>query len=173
MYRVSFSLLLCAAFVVSMGSVLRAQDDTMSASATCNFDDDRQLVVEYQRVPLNPKKPAALQIPYGKVWAPGGKAMTLFTNAPVQLGPALLPTGAYTMFVIPSTKQWTLVVSKSTDLSGAYDEQKDLVRMPLDSGELPSAEPAFRVSFAHVAPQQCNIRIDWEKFGHFTEFRLK
>jgi hypothetical protein len=171
MYRVAFSLLLFAAFVVSMGSVVRAQDDATSGSATCNFDEDKQLVVEYQRVPMNPKKPSALQLPYGKVWAPGGKAMTLFTNAPVQLGSVFLPTGAYTMFVIPTAKQWTLIVSKSTDVSGAYDEGKDLVRVVLDSGELPSAEPAFRVSFAHIAAKQCNIRIDWDKFGHFTDFR--
>ena len=44
------------------------------------------------------------------------------------------------MFVIPGAKQWTLIVSKSTDMTGAYDEQKDLVRVPMESGELPSPE---------------------------------
>ena len=53
---------------------------------------------------------------------------------------ATLPIGAYTLFVIPNSKQWTLIVSKSTDTSGAYDPQQDLVRVPLDSGELPSPE---------------------------------
>ena len=68
-----------------------AQTSPATGTATCNFDEDKQLVLEYQRVPVNPKKPVALQIPYGKVWAPGGKPMTLFTNTPVQLGgPPLL-----------------------------------------------------------------------------------
>ena len=169
MYRVTYSLLLLASLVVSVGGRLWAQDDPMAATATCNFDDEKQLVVQYQRVPINTKKPLALQVPFGKVWAPGGKAMTLFTNTPVQIGNVTVPIGAYTLYVIPGSSQWTLIVSKSTDVSGNYDDQKDLVRVPLDSGELPSPEAAFSLSFAHIAPQQCNIRMDLDKFGHFAD----
>jgi hypothetical protein len=170
MFRVTYSLLLFASFVVSVGGALWAQDDPLAATATCNFDDDKQLVVQYQRAPINPKKALAQQVPFGKVWAPGGKAMTLFTNTAIQIGAVNLPIGAYTMFVIPKGGQWTLIVSKSTDTSGNYDDQQDLVRVPLESGELPSEEPAFMLSFAHIAPQQCNIRIDVAKTGHFTDF---
>ncbi len=129
--------------------------------------------MQYQRVPVNLKKPLALQVPFGKVWAPGGKPMTLFTNTAVQIGSVTVPIGAYTMYVIPGARQWTLIVSKSTDVSGNYDDQQDLVRVPLDSGELPSPEPAFSLSFAHIAPQQCNIRMDLDKFGHFADIMRK
>lgn len=169
MYRVTYSLLLLAALVASVGGALWAQDDPAAATATCNFDDEKQLVVQYQRVPINVKKPLALQVPFGKVWSPGGKAMTLFTNTPVQIGAVTVPIGAYTLYVIPGARQWTLIVSKSTDVSGNYDEQQDLVRVPLESGELPSPESAFSLSFAHIAPQQCNIRMDLDKFGHFAD----
>jgi hypothetical protein len=94
--------------------------------------------------------------------------MALFTNTPIQVGSRTLPIGAYTLFVVPNSKQWTLIVSKSTDTSGAYDPQQDLVRVAMDSGELPSPEENMSVSFAHVAPQQCNIRFDLEKTGHFA-----
>jgi len=67
-------------------------------------------------------------------------------------------------------KQWTLVVSKSTDTTGAYDEAQDLVRVPMEAGELPSPATDFSVSFAHAAPNQCNIRFDADKFGHIAEF---
>lgn len=150
-----------------------AQGTTSTATATCNFDDEKQLAVEYQRVTLNPKKPIPGQVPFGKVWAPGGKPMTLFTNTPIQVGPRMLPVGAYTMFAIPTAKQWTLIVSKSTDMSGAYDEQQDLVRVPMQSGELPSPEPEFSVAFEHVAPGQCNIRLDLDKTGHFVTFQKR
>ncbi len=143
------------------------------ATATCNFDEQKQLVVEYQPVAVNLKKALNGQVPFGKPWAPGGKPMTLFTNTPLQLGSRMLPIGAYTMFVIPGSKQWTLIVSKSTDMSGAYNEQDDLVRVPMDSGELPNPEADLSVSFAHVAPGQCNIRIDLDKYGHFTTFQEK
>jgi len=150
-----------------------AQGTTSSATATCNFDDEKQLAVEYQRVVLNPKKPVPGQVPFGKVWAPGGKPLTLFTNTPIQVGARNLPIGAYTMFVIPAAKQWTLIVSKSTDMSGAYDEQQDLVRVPMESGELPSPELEFSVAFEHVTPGQCNIRLDLDKTGHFVTFQKR
>ncbi len=150
-----------------------AQSDSSAPTATCNFDEEKQLVVEYQPVTLNLKKPLSSQVPSGKVWAPGGKPMTLFTNTPVQVGSRMLPIGAYTMFVIPNSKQWTLIVSKSTDMSGAYNEQQDLVRVPMDSGELPNPEADLSVAFGHVAPGQCNLRIDLDKYGHFTAFQEK
>jgi hypothetical protein len=150
-----------------------AQDAPAAATATCNFDQDSQLVVQYHPASINLKKSLSTQVPYGRVWAPGGKPMTLFINTPVQIGPRLLPMGAYTMFVIPSAKQWTLVISKSTDMSGAYNEQHDLTRVPMDSGELPSPEAELNVSLGHTAPDQCTLRVDLDKTGHFTAFEKK
>lgn len=168
----------CSCFLLFLAATLLsiavfAQDAPASASATCNFDQDKQLMVEYQPATINPKKPLAGQVPLGKVWAPGNKPMTLFINTPVEVGSHMLPIGAYTMFVVPTAKQWTLVVSKSTDMSGAYDEKSDLARVPMDSGELPSPESTLAVSFGHIAPDQCNIRIDLDKYGHFTAFKEK
>ncbi len=153
-----------------VASAAFAQDNTAAATATCNFVEEKQLVVDYQRVSVNLKKPLSVQIPFGKVWAPGGKPMTLFTDTPIQIGARELGIGAYTIFVIPNSKHWTLIVSKSTDTSGAYAEQQDLVRVPMESGELPSPEPQLRVSFAHIAADQCSLRLDLEKYGHFAVF---
>ncbi|HUI84711.1 MAG TPA: DUF2911 domain-containing protein [Candidatus Binatia bacterium] len=166
MPRVTRSVLIVC-FLLAAGSAF-AQENATAATATCNFDENSQLVVEYQRVSFNLKKPLSLQLTFGKVWAPGGKPMTLFTNTPIRIAARNLPAGAYTLFVIPAARHWTLVVSKSTETSGAYNEQQDVVRVPLDSGELPSPEPEFSVSFAHAAPDQCNIRLDLDKDGHFT-----
>jgi hypothetical protein len=167
---VSFFAILATLFLAPMAF---AQGTNPTGNATCTFDNDKQLVVEYQRVSLNLKKPIAFQVPFGKPWAPGGKPMTLFTDTPVQVGARNLPMGAYTLFVIPASKQWTLIVSKSTDMSGAYDEQQDLVRVPMESGELPSPEPQLNVAFEHVAPGQCNLRVDLDKNGHFATFQKR
>jgi hypothetical protein len=154
----------CAAF---------AQDDPTALTATCSFDEEKQLVLQYQHVPLAPRKPLALQIPFGKVWAPGGKPMTLFANTAVEIGGTRLPIGAYTLFLIPNAKQWTLIVSKSTQMTGSYDDQQDMVRIQMETGELPSPEPEFRISFAHITANQCSIRVDMDKFGHFAVFQEK
>jgi Protein of unknown function (DUF2911) len=103
------------------------------------------------------------EIPYNKLWAPGGKPMTMFLNHEVTLDGKDMPVGAYTMFVIPTPNKWTRIVSRSTDTSGKYDENKDLLRAPMQWGELSSPESAFSIYFAQTAPGQCTRRVDLEK----------
>lgn len=147
---------------------------TTSATATCNFDPNTQLAVEYQRLEVNAnKKVLGNEIPFGKVWAPGDKPMKLFTNAPVMVGGKDVPIGAYTMFVIPEANAWTLIISKSTDTSGKYDEKDDFARIPMQFGKLQQAEPQFSVYFAHVAANQCNMRLDLQKARAWVVFEKK
>jgi Protein of unknown function (DUF2911) len=167
------SFLICLGFVFPACAAL-AQDTPSSGTATCSFDADKQLTADYQRISFDLKKPVfGREIPYGKAWAPGGKPLTLFTNSTVEIGGKVLPVGAYTMFVLPTPKQWTLIISKSTDLTGRYDEQQDLVRVAMQSGELPMPESEFRVSFSHVAPDQCSFRLDLAKVGNWATFQRK
>jgi len=158
---------------IGFAGITYAQDNPSGGTATCNFDEEKQLVVNYQHVAISLKKPLSIQVPSGKPWTPGGKPMTLFANTPFQVGSRNLEVGAYTLFVITGSKQWTLIVSRSTDMTGAYDSAQDLVRVPMDSGELPSPEADLNVAFEHVAPGQCNLRIDLEKYGHFAIFQKK
>jgi hypothetical protein len=112
-------------------------------------------------------------VPYGKVWAPGGKPLTLFTNTPISIAGKEVPDGAYTMFIIPEEKSWTLIISKSTDTTGKYDEAHDLARIPMQFGMLLQGEPEFSAYFAHVAPGQCNLRLDAEKARAWVDFQRK
>ena len=76
---VAVSLLFC--------SSLFGQGTTSGATATCNFGSSRQVAVEYQRMTVDVKKPVfGEEIPYDKVWAPGGKPLALFLNSPVTIG---------------------------------------------------------------------------------------
>lgn len=167
-HATSFILTFC-----SVVTCLAFAQDAPTATATCNFDEEKQLVAEYRQVPVKVKKPLSDQVPFGKVWAPGGKPITLFTNTPVEIGSQKLPIGAYTMFLIPESKQWTLIVSKSTEMSGTYNEKDDVARVPMESGELPSPESSLNISFGHIAKDQCAIRVSVERQGHFTTFQAK
>jgi hypothetical protein len=159
-HRFCFFLVSCVLCV----PLLFAQGTTSQATATCNFDAAKGIAVEYQRMTVNVDKPVfGHEIAYDKVWAPGGKPLTLFVNAAVTVGGQAVPAGAYTMFVVPDQKQWTLIISKSTDTSGGYDQREDLARIPMEFGELSHPESQFSIYFAHVAPDQCSMRLDLEK----------
>lgn len=143
---------------------LFAQGANPQSTASCNFDANKQIAVEYQAITVNTRKAVfGREIPYDKPWTPGGRPMALFLTAPAKIADRHIPVGAYTMFLIPQEKQWTLVVSKSTDMSGKYDAQQDLARIPMQYGELGTPENEFSVYFAHVAPNQCSMRLDLDK----------
>jgi hypothetical protein len=145
-----------------------------SATAVCNFDADTQLAVEYQPITVNTSKSVfGHEIPYNKVWAPGGRPMTMFLNHPIRVNGTQVPAGAYTMFLLPAENKWTLIISRSTDTSGRYDEHQDLLRVPMQWGALSSAESTFSVYFAHLAPGECTMRLDLEKSRTWVEFQGK
>jgi len=135
-----------------------------NATTVCKFDKTKQISVEYQPIGFKAKKKAlGNDIPYGKVWAPGGKPMTMFTNTTVVVDGKDIPVGAHILSVIPDQNAWTMIVNRNTDISGKYDDQQDLARIHMNFGELSSPESQFSVDFAHVAPDQCNIRLDPQK----------
>jgi hypothetical protein len=172
MFRIDRVLALSS--VMLLTTLLFAQGTSSQATATCNFNANNQVVVEYNRFSVNSKQPAfGHEIPYEKVWAPGGKPMTLFINVPITIGGHDVPVGAYTLFVIPSQKEWKLVLSKSPDTSGRYNEQDDLVRIPMDHGQLDEPESQFSIFFAHIAPQQCSMRLDLERMRAWVIFQQK
>jgi len=63
--------------------------------------------------------------------------------------------------------------STSEDTSGKYDEKMDLVRVPMESGELPAPESQLNVGFAHVAPDQCSLRLDVATVGNWAIFKQR
>lgn len=158
--------MILALTLAASGSLAWGQDSTSTnpgpATASCNFSDQQQLAVQYQKLDLGKKAKDFIgrQVPYGTVWEPGKQPLTLFTNSAVSIAGSNLPIGAYTMYFIPDKKQWTLVVSKNTNRSAAYDQSKDVVRAPMEIGQLPSPEPEFSVYFAHTGPKECTMRVD-------------
>jgi len=165
--------LILVLFSLSVSASVAAEGSVSDANTTCNFDSQKQIAVDYQQLQLPAGRKANTVVPYGKVWAPGGKPLTLFTNTPLSIAGKNMADGAYTMFVVPEEKSWTLIISKSTDISGKYDEANDLVRVPMQFGKLPQAETAFTAYFAHVATDQCNLRLDVGKDRAWVVFQRK
>jgi hypothetical protein len=134
-------------------------------TATCAFDDGKQMSVRYTPVSGASKNPAL-----GKVWTPGGSAMTVFTETDVRLGNTAIPTGAYTMYLIPGKKRWTLVVSKNTRVDATYDEKQDLTRVVMQDASLPHPADRLDMYFAHMGPKQCEINAQWGHTRAWVEF---
>ena len=159
--------LITHSFLAATVAAEEASDQT--TTVTCDFADEKEITVEYNNSVMSDKD----QPRNGRVWLPAGSPLTLFTQVPLILNHVELAVGAYSMYVIPNKKDWTLVVSRNVTDPKKYDEKQDLVRAPMEIGGVDSPPKRLQVSFAHVAPKQCSIRVYYETTGAFVEFNEK
>jgi hypothetical protein len=157
-------------FAQSLLSTAQQSDpNDPTATASCDFADGKEITMQYNSSVMSDKD----QPHNGKVWLPAGSPMTLFTQVPLTLNHQDLAVGAYSVYVIPNKKEWTLIVSKNVTNPKTYDEKQDLVRAPMEVGGISGPPKQLQVSFAHVAPKQCSVRLYYETTGAFVEFNEK
>lgn len=136
-------------------------EDTQSTD--CNFEDGNQLTAHYS--PVVKEQPR-----HGRVWTPG---ITLFVQTPVLLGNSEIGLGAYSVFLIPDKKNWTLIVNKNVTAGAAYNSAQDVARAQMDVGEISEPAKTLQLTFAHMAPKQCSLRIYYQKVGALVDFTEK
>lgn len=151
--------LLLASCLSLMTSALAQQ----TQSTFCNFDDGNQVSAQYNpNVTEQPRN--------GRVWGPG---ITLYVQTPLALGSSQIPLGAYTIYLIPERKNWTIIVNKNVTPGSSYDSAQDVARAPMDVGELPDPVKTLQLSFGHMGAKQCNLRVYYQKTGAFVDFMEK
>lgn len=148
------------------GRVCSAQSSEPS-TATCYLDDGRQVYIRY-----NPVSAKSEKVSNGKPFLPGGTAMTLFTDAPLEFGGSTIPLGAYSVYPIPARDKWSLAINKNVTHAASYDEKQDVVRSTIETDQVPEASDELEVAFAHVG-QKCTLRIYFGKVATFAEFVAK
>jgi hypothetical protein len=151
-------------FGCSMAFAQNSQS-TQELMASCTYQDGNSLTVRFSNA--NPGKKRDLQ--NGKVWSPGDIPMLLFTEVPTRVNGVDLAVGAYSMYVIPDKGKWTLIVNKNIASGAAYDEKQDLTRTSMQIAQLPAAIDEPHVSFGHIAPKVCSLRVDFGKTGAWAD----
>jgi Protein of unknown function (DUF2911) len=146
--------------IAVLASIAPAQEPQ---TAICNFTDGNQVSIQYQ--PTVKEQPRN-----GRVWSPG---ITLYVQIPLTLKGSQIPLGAYTIYLIPGGKSWTLIVNRNVTAGAPYDAAQDLARAPMDVGEIPQPTKDLELSFAHMSEKQCSLRVYYQKTGAFTDFLEK
>ena len=166
--------LACAVLVSGsiLSSTLAAQQTAASSdseSTICAFEDGRQITARY--TPVSTAKTDGP--PTGKVLSPGGSAMTFFTETDQVLGATTIPTGGYTMYILPAKKEWTLIISRNTAVDAKYDDKQDLARASMEIGQLSNPAEKLALYFGHTGQKKCEINIDYGKTRGWVAFREK
>lgn len=148
------------AFLVFCAAGSLAQDPQ---TTFCNFDDGNQISIQYSPTVKDPPH-------NGKVWSPG---ITMFVQTPLTFGGSQIALGAYSVHIIPDRKSWTLIVNKGVTAGAAYNSSQDVARSSMDIGEIPEPMKNLQLSFAHMSPKECSLRVYYQKTGAFAEFTEK
>lgn len=160
---------LCSQWIFASKALAQNSDSDSTATVSCDFDDGTELSVQY-----NKSAGAGKDEPHnGKIWEPGGSPMTLYTQIPVILNRVEIPIGAYRMYVLPNRKDWTLIVNRNVTPGAKYDQTQDLVRAPMELGDLSQPVKPMQVIFGHLAPKLCSIRLYYGNTGALAEFNEK
>jgi hypothetical protein len=166
----SICIVLVGHCLLATGAVSQQTDaPPESASAYCTLTDGKEISIQYQNTAdVGREEPHP-----GKIWLPGGTPITLFTEAPLTLANAQIPVGAYSVYVLPNKKDWTLIVNKNVAAGSSYDEKQDLVRARMEMGQISAPSKQLQISFAHMAPKLCGLRLYAGKTGAFVDFQEK
>jgi len=149
-------------------SIAFAQDGADNSSTTsCTFTSGHQISVRYQRVPIK----ANDKIPQGDPWAPGGKPIFFFTQAPVKIGDISVPVGAFSLYMISGKDSWTLAVNRNVSPDSKYAKSQDVGRTALQTATLPKPSTDFTAYFGRIAPTTCTLRLDFGKTRAFQDFQ--
>lgn len=102
-------------------------------------------------------------VPWGEVWRTGANAATQFrTDKALDFGALTLPAGFYTLWTIPSTSGWKLLINSQTGQWGtAHDATKDLFQLDMNVSTL--AQPVERFTISVMPSAQGGvINLDWD-----------
>ncbi len=130
--------------------------------------------VEYSRPAKRGREIFGSLVPYDKLWRTGAnKATSIEFNTAVVINGEEVAPGKYSIFSIPSEKDWTFILNSNTELWGTdgYEEDKDVLRVNVPSIEF-SAQENFTIGFNSIEGGAGALEISWDGRGISIPFTV-
>ena len=92
-------------------------------------------------------------VKYGEIWRFGANENTeIKFYTPVMIGGKEIPAGTYSLFAIPSEKEWTIILNSQVDKWGAYayDKTKDIGRFTVAVEKTSAPIEYFSITFVQT-----------------------
>lgn len=123
------------------------------------------VTVDYSRPSTKGRKIFGELVPYGEVWRTGANGPTVFTfSTDVTIGGQNVPAGSYALYSIPGKNDWTIIISKNTQLWGAigYQQSDDLIRFDVPASKTSKKYETFEISFNNFTDNSADVSMKWE-----------
>lgn len=125
------------------------------------------ITISYHRPAVNKRTVWGDLVPYGQVWRAGANENTTIEfSSPVTVGGKSIPAGTYGLHMLPSDKDWSVMLSSTSTAWGSfsYDEKEDVVRF---SATPKPADFEERLEYRFENPTETSVDVvmQWEKLS--------
>ncbi len=103
-------------------------------------------------------------VPHGKVWRTGANEATMISfSENVKVGGKVVPKGEYSLFTIPTSTDWTVILNKEKGQWGtSYDQAKDQVRAKALVSDTSESQESLSLTFSEET-YGADLHIRWAK----------
>lgn len=105
-------------------------------------------------------------VPYGAIWRTGANAATTITfSDEVIIGDKKVPAGKYGLLTIPDKSEWTVIITKQTDVTspGAYKQDQDVARVKVAPVAMPLTVETFMITFDNATSSSIDMIMLWDQ----------
>lgn len=130
--------------------------------------------MDYSRPSIKGRKIFGELVPYGEVWRTGANGATVMTfSTDVTVGGQNIPAGSYALYSIPGKKEWTIILSKKTELWGAigYQQSDDQARFVVPASKTSKKYETFDIAFNNFTDNSAVVSMKWETTR--VDFRIE
>jgi Protein of unknown function (DUF2911)/Bacterial transcriptional activator domain len=125
------------------------------------------ITISYHRPAVNKREVWGKLVPYDQVWRAGANENTTITfSSDVTVGGQKLAAGSYGLHMIPTAKEWTVILSRESHAWGSffYDQKDDAARFTVTPR---SSDFVERLAYSFDEPSDTGVTaiLRWEKLA--------
>jgi hypothetical protein len=134
----------------------------------------KQITVDYFAPSMRGRRIMGGLVPYNEVWCTGANVATgLTTEADLQIGSLKLPKGTYSIWTLPTQKEWTLIVNKQHGQHHLdYEPERDFGRTKMNLKSLSSPVEVMKIELVSTGAKTGTLGVIWETTEAWIPFTV-
>lgn len=124
-----------------------------------------KISVDYGRPGVKGRKIFGDLVPYGQVWRAGANSSTKIEfRQSINFGGEIVPAGIYGLFIVPTEKEWKIILNKDSQQWGAYeyDAKLDVAEVTVPVQKVADKQEYFEISLQPVDDNAINLVFKWD-----------
>src|SRR5215471_5269070 len=153
-----------AVAVLALPAFLAAQRYTSPPTDTSLTIAGKKIHISYYAPSMHGRKIMGALVPYGVVWCTGANYATqIDTEADLDMGGLKMPKGSYSIWTLPTEKEWTLIINKQIgQFHLDYNKNRDFGRVKMNLKPLSSPIETFTIKLAQTGDNKGVLSLLWE-----------